>query len=112
MTTSETSAEALRESIRRHYAGSAVAVMSTPGPGPGCGTSCYGTAPAAEQLASGGAGFYDAAEGETVLDLGSGGGIDFILSARRVGPSGKAYGLDMTDEMLVQARKTAKGQPE
>jgi SAM-dependent methyltransferase len=42
-------------------------------------------------------------EGDTVLDLGSGGGIDVILSARRVGPSGKAYGLDMTDEMLALA---------
>jgi ubiquinone/menaquinone biosynthesis C-methylase UbiE len=44
-------------------------------------------------------------EGETVLDLGSGGGIDVLLSARRVGPGGKAYGLDMTDEMLALARK-------
>jgi SAM-dependent methyltransferase len=43
------------------------------------------------------------AEGETVLDLGSGGGIDVLLSARRVGPTGKAYGLDMTDEMLALA---------
>jgi len=43
-------------------------------------------------------------EGEVVLDLGSGGGIDVLLSARRVGPSGKAYGLDMTDEMLELAR--------
>jgi arsenite methyltransferase len=43
-------------------------------------------------------------EGETVLDLGSGGGIDVLLSARRVGPSGKAYGLDMTDDMLALAR--------
>lgn len=43
-------------------------------------------------------------EGETVLDLGSGGGIDVFLSARRVGPTGKAYGLDMTDEMLALAR--------
>jgi SAM-dependent methyltransferase len=43
-------------------------------------------------------------EGETVLDLGSGGGIDVLLSARRVGPSGKVYGLDMTDEMLALAR--------
>lgn len=42
--------------------------------------------------------------GETVLDLGSGGGIDVLLSAKRVGPSGKAYGLDMTDEMLALAR--------
>jgi hypothetical protein len=43
----------------------------------------------------------DLKEGETVLDLGSGGGIDVLLSARRVGPSGKAYGLDMTDDMLA-----------
>jgi ubiquinone/menaquinone biosynthesis C-methylase UbiE len=46
--------------------------------------------------------------GETVLDLGSGGGIDVLLSAKRVGPSGKAYGLDMTDEMLALARKNQK----
>jgi arsenite methyltransferase len=46
-------------------------------------------------------------EGETVLDLGSGGGIDVLLSARRVGPTGIAYGLDMTDEMLELARKNA-----
>jgi len=45
--------------------------------------------------------------GETVLDLGSGGGIDVLLSARRVGPTGKAYGLDMTDEMLSLARENA-----
>jgi ubiquinone/menaquinone biosynthesis C-methylase UbiE len=44
-------------------------------------------------------------EGETVLDLGSGGGIDVLLSAKRVGPTGKAYGLDMTDEMLALARQ-------
>ena len=47
-------------------------------------------------------------EGETVLDLGSGGGIDVLLSAKRVGPTGKAYGLDMTDEMLNLARKNQK----
>jgi len=47
-------------------------------------------------------------EGETVLDLGSGGGIDVILSARRVGPTGYAYGLDMTDEMLALARENAR----
>jgi len=46
--------------------------------------------------------------GETVLDLGSGGGIDVLLSARRVGPAGKAYGLDMRDEMLVLARENQK----
>ncbi len=47
-------------------------------------------------------------EGETVLDLGSGGGIDVLLSARRVGPRGKAYGLDMTDEMLALARENQR----
>ena len=46
-------------------------------------------------------------EGEVVLDLGSGGGIDVLLSARRVGPTGKAYGLDMTDDMLALARRNA-----
>jgi arsenite methyltransferase len=46
--------------------------------------------------------------GETVLDLGSGGGIDVFLSARRVGPTGKAYGLDMTDEMLALARENQR----
>jgi arsenite methyltransferase len=46
-------------------------------------------------------------EGETVLDLGSGGGIDVLLSAKRVGPTGKAYGLDMTEEMLALARRNA-----
>jgi arsenite methyltransferase len=49
----------------------------------------------------------DLREGETVLDLGSGGGIDVLLSARRVGPKGKVYGLDMTDEMLTLARQNA-----
>src|SRR5262249_24065560 len=46
--------------------------------------------------------------GEVVLDLGSGGGIDVLLSARRVGPAGKAYGLDMTDEMLALARENQR----
>src|ERR1700686_1595775 len=46
--------------------------------------------------------------GEIVLDLGSGGGIDVLLSARRVGPAGKAYGLDMTDEMLALARENQR----
>ena len=47
-------------------------------------------------------------EGEVILDLGSGGGIDVLLSARRVGPTGKAYGLDMTDEMLALARENQR----
>src|SRR5271169_1038636 len=50
----------------------------------------------------------DLRPGETVLDLGSGGGIDVLLSARRVGPAGKAYGLDMTSEMLDLAREHAR----
>jgi SAM-dependent methyltransferase len=50
----------------------------------------------------------DLRPGETVLDLGSGGGIDVMLSARRVGPTGKAYGLDMTDEMLALARENQR----
>ncbi len=48
------------------------------------------------------------APGETVLDLGSGGGIDVLLSAKRVGPTGRAYGLDMTDEMLALARENQR----
>jgi SAM-dependent methyltransferase len=67
-----------------------------------------GSLPEAAVLASLGCGnptaLAELKPGETVLDLGSGGGIDVLLSARRVGPSGKAYGLDMTDEMLALAR--------
>ncbi len=67
--------------------------------------------PAAAVLASLGCGnptaLAELSAGEVVLDLGSGGGIDVILSARRVGPTGKAYGLDMTDDMLALARQNA-----
>jgi arsenite methyltransferase len=67
-----------------------------------------GELPGPAQLASLGCGnptaVAELGDGETVLDLGSGGGIDVLLSARRVGPGGKAYGLDMTDEMLELAR--------
>jgi arsenite methyltransferase len=67
-----------------------------------------GEVPAAAVLASLGCGnptaLAELRAGEVVLDLGSGGGIDVLLSARRVGPGGKAYGLDMTDEMLALAR--------
>ena len=70
-----------------------------------------GELPEAAVLASLGCGnptaVTDLREGETVLDLGSGGGIDVILSAKRVGPTGIAYGLDMTDEMLALAQKNA-----
>ncbi len=71
-------------------------------------TTETGTLPAEAVAASLGCGnptaLAELRAGETVLDLGSGGGIDVLLSARRVGPSGKAYGLDMTDEMLALAR--------
>jgi arsenite methyltransferase len=83
---------------------------------PGIGAGLYAEAertalPDAAVLASLGCGNPTAVaelrEGETVLDLGSGGGIDVLLSARRVGPAGKAYGLDMTEEMLALARRNA-----
>src|SRR5919201_6243323 len=123
------SAEELREQVRRRYAESASAVAEGgDGSGCGCGSFCASGDPAsfgealydAEQrgelpegatLASLGCGNPTAVaelrEGETVLDLGSGGGIDVILSAKRVGETGVAYGLDMTDEMLALARKNA-----
>src|SRR5258708_1374919 len=71
-----------------------------------------GTLPGKAVLASLGCGtptaLAELREGETVLDLGSGGGIDVLLSARRVGAAGKAYGLDMTDEMLALARENQR----
>jgi arsenite methyltransferase len=127
-----TSADTMREEVRRRYAGAAVAAESG-----GCGCSddggCCGNVscdgedgtfgerlytieqraglPEAATLASLGCGNPTAVaelkEGEVVLDLGSGGGIDVILSAKRVGPTGRAYGLDMTDEMLALAQKNA-----
>jgi SAM-dependent methyltransferase len=127
-----TTAEELREEVRRRYAESARAVTegNTDDCGCGSGTCCgesesdsslfgealydaeqRGDLPEAATLASLGCGNPTAVaelrEGETVLDLGSGGGIDVILSAKRVGPAGIAYGLDMTDEMLALARKNA-----
>ena len=91
----------------------------------GCSTSCCSTItsnlydetqaaaiPAEAMLASLGCGnptaLAELKPGEVVLDLGSGGGIDVLLSARRVGPTGKAYGLDMTDEMLALARENQR----
>jgi SAM-dependent methyltransferase len=83
--------------------------------GGGCGAAGYpdtGGLPEAAVRASLGCGnpvaVADLRPGETVLDLGSGGGIDVLLSARRVGPAGKAYGLDMTSEMLDLARASAR----
>jgi arsenite methyltransferase len=120
-----TSAEALRDEVRRRYAEAARSVETGDG-GCGCGEgSCCnssfgealydsaerGDAPETAMLASLGCGnpaaVAELREGETVLDLGSGGGLDVILSAKRVGPTGTAYGLDMTDEMLALARRNA-----
>ena len=76
------------------------------------GASEKGELPVNAVLASLGCGnptaLIDLKPGETVLDLGSGGGIDVLLSARRVGPTGKAYGLDMTDDMLTLARENQR----
>ncbi|HEX6234546.1 MAG TPA: arsenite methyltransferase [Jiangellaceae bacterium] len=126
-----TTADELREQVRRRYADSARAVTDRADDrGGGSGSCCgdpvgeaaafgealydaeqHGELPEAATLASLGCGNPTAVAelraGETVLDLGSGGGIDVILSAKRVGPTGVAYGLDMTDEMLELARKNA-----
>ncbi|MFD5159221.1 arsenite methyltransferase [Streptomyces hawaiiensis] len=111
----------LRETVRRRYAAAAVKVTeggtACCGPEPvevddNFGSTLYATderdaLPAAAVAASLGCGNPTAVaelrEGERVLDLGSGGGIDVLLSARRVGPTGRAYGLDMTEEMLALA---------
>jgi arsenite methyltransferase len=128
----------LRDEVRRRYAESARAVTDGSagcGSGSGSGACCsddstacavgsemFGEAlydaeqrdelPEAATLASLGCGNPTAVaelrEGEVVLDLGSGGGIDVILSAKRVGPTGVAYGLDMTDEMLKLAQHNAR----
>jgi SAM-dependent methyltransferase len=129
-------ATATREQVRERYASAAISVLSGEAAGGCCGPmagdGCCG--PTAAEAGEGfGSTHYVASEraqlpdtaveaslgcgnplmvadlnpGETVLDLGSGGGIDVLLSARRVGPTGKAYGLDMTDEMLDLARRNA-----
>jgi arsenite methyltransferase len=119
----------LREEVRRKYAEAALAVEAGSACGCGSGACCEGASesadfgeslytpeqrrdlPDAAALASLGCGNPTAVaelrEGDVVLDLGSGGGIDVILSAKRVGPTGLACGLDMTDEMLALARKNA-----
>jgi len=125
----------LTTAVRAKYGAAARRVLSGEGaPAECCGSSgcCGGAAapscdpitsnlylageteqlPEAAVLASLGcgnpAGLAELREGEIVLDLGSGGGIDVLLSARRVGPGGKAYGLDMTDDMLALARRNAE----
>ena len=123
------SADELREQVRRRYAEAARTVTEGSAAGCGSGSCCEsdppgafgevlysadekGELPDAAALASLGCGnptaVADLNEGEVVLDLGSGGGIDVILSARRVGPTGTAYGLDMTDEMLALAQQNAR----
>jgi SAM-dependent methyltransferase len=115
----------LKEEVRQRYAEAALRVEGTSSGGccggGDCGEASFGAAlydeaaqrelPATAVLASLGCGNPTAVaelrEGETVLDLGSGGGIDVLLSARRVGPAGTAYGLDMTEEMLALARRNA-----
>lgn len=118
--------EELRARVRSRYAQAATTVVSGGIPScsescagadePGTGSELYSVAEQSEipddaVTASLGCGnplaVAELQSGETVLDLGSGGGIDVLLSARRVGPDGKAYGLDMTDEMLSLARANA-----
>jgi SAM-dependent methyltransferase len=120
----------LKARVRDHYAERAVAASQAQPCS--CGCSCgpaavepqdefarglydvseTGDLPAEAVLASLGCGnptaLADLHPGDVVLDLGSGGGIDVLLSARRVGPTGKAYGLDMTDEMLALARENQR----
>ncbi|HEY5294070.1 MAG TPA: arsenite methyltransferase [Gaiellaceae bacterium] len=127
-----TTADELREEVRQRYAEAARTVTEgSEGCGCGSGSCCAdgesdagkfgealydaeqrGELPEAAALASLGCGnptaVADLRAGETVLDLGSGGGIDVILSAKRVGPSGTAYGVDMTDEMLALAQQNAR----
>src|SRR5580693_6107254 len=117
----------IRETVRQRYA--EAAKRSQAG-----GSSCCGAAPASDCCDPITSNLYDANQagqipeealkaslgcgnptalamlqaGEVVLDLGSGGGIDVLLSAKRVGPTGKAYGLDMTDEMLALARENQR----
>ena len=117
----------IKEVVKQKYGEAALRVKSG-------GSSCCGATPASNCCDPITANLYDAAQagqipeeallaslgcgnptalaqlkpGETVLDLGSGGGIDVLLSARRVGPAGKAYGLDMTDEMLALANENKR----
>ena len=121
----------LRETVRRKYAEAAKSVRQGANSGCDCGDGggCCGSTgdpitrdlysaaevsglPAGAVVASLGCGnptaLADLHPGEVVLDLGSGGGIDVLLSARRVGPTGRAYGLDMTDEMLDLARENQR----
>ena len=128
MTHTASSDDEVRAKVRERYGQTAVRVLneSESGASGCCGSSCcsgksdpitsdlynsaeLGEIPVAAALASMGCGnptaLAELEPGEKVLDLGSGGGIDVLLSARRVGPTGFAYGLDMTDEMLALAER-------
>ena len=129
MTTLPPSIDPIVDEVRARYAEAARAVLEPSGQASAAAANCCSPSgevafgpvlydeldraglPDAALLASLGCGnpvaVAELAEGDTVLDLGSGGGIDVLLSARRVGPSGFAYGLDMTDEMLELARRNA-----
>jgi SAM-dependent methyltransferase len=122
----------LHETVRDRYAEAARAAGQAQASSC-CGPDCCGSSASADAVGGFSIGLYDEAErtgipdaavlaslgcgnpvavaelreGETVLDLGSGGGIDVLLSARRVGPTGRAIGVDMTDEMLELARRNA-----
>ncbi len=120
----------VHQQVRTKYGSIAASVSSTGSPAACCGPSCCGGdekdfisadlyeaaevqgIPASAVLASLGCGnptaLAELKPGETVLDLGSGGGIDVLLSAQRVGPNGFVFGLDMTDEMLSLARRNAE----
>jgi arsenite methyltransferase len=119
----------IKDAVREKYAQAAIRIKT--GDRTCCASTCCGQADAGDPITSH---LYDAEQvtgmpaeavqaslgcgnptalahlnpGETVLDLGSGGGIDVLLSAKRVGPAGKAYGLDMTDEMLALARENQR----
>ena len=121
----------IHEMVRDHYAKAALEVLDQGTKASCCGDGCCGDAGCTDNLAS--VTFYSDLEradlpdaavlaslgcgnpiavadlnpGERVLDLGSGGGIDVLLSAKRVGPTGRAFGLDMTDEMLALAQRNA-----
>jgi len=117
--TTEITEQSIHETVREHYA--AAAVRATQGESCCSDPSTIGASlycalerdelPDAAVLASLGCGHptavADLRPGERVLDLGSGGGIDVLLSAKRVGPTGRAFGVDMTDEMLALAQRNA-----
>jgi arsenite methyltransferase len=120
-----TPADTIHETVRERYANAALSALSSRSStcGDACCTEANGIGPElysvlernelpeAAVLASLGCGnpiaVAELHEGERVLDLGSGGGIDVLLSAKRVGPTGRAFGLDMTDEMLELANRNA-----